>query len=46
MSCVLQVFGTLTTADITGDMTAAQVESTIEYLANVGNVTVTFPYSG
>ena len=43
---LVQVFGTLTTASITGDMTASQIEETIEYLANVGNVTVSFPNSG
>jgi len=44
-SFTLVVFGTLTTASITGDMTSAEVETTIEYLANVGNVTVSFPHS-
>jgi hypothetical protein len=43
---LLQVGGFLTSGSITGDMTAAQVETVVEYLATVGNVTVTFPNSG
>lgn len=44
-SFTLKVFGALTTGNITGDMSASQIESTIEYLASVGNVTVSFPNS-